>query len=272
MLGMIGRPYFTAVGVNGTAEATYSATFPKSNLFTNDYGRVMRTTSGAVGTYNITIDLGSAKSVNVIAFLWHNLRSTDTIQVLAGTTIAEANTGVSYASAALAAVTGTSGRETVMPYKFVHTLSVPVTARYWTIRVNVVGSAVPSGYVQASRAVVGRSTIFAIGPQRALLSANDLNQSVTLENGEVRGTEDDAAIRPIAGLSLKYAKESEIAEVVGAYTLGVGASKPMMVCTDLTAPNFQDVFVFGKPERVIQAVTEIYDVWEFDATVQSIGP
>jgi len=264
MLGMIARPY-SLIDSAGASNAT----FPKANLINNDYGRVGRTTSGAVMNYNWDYDLGVARPVDTIAVLWHNLRSGDTINIFGGT--AQGGSDV-YNSGVLPAITGTSNRDTPGPAKFLLTPSSTPTARYWRVRFGVVGTAHPDGFVQASRLFIGKRTIFQIGPQRAELGGVDLNQKIQLENGEERASEDSLLIRPTAQLDLRYAKETEMAEVLGKYTLGLGTSLPMMVVPDLTAAALQDMIVFGRPDAVMSLQSEIYDVWQFQARVRSLGP
>lgn len=250
----------------------FAAQFPKSNGLNNDYGRVFRTTSAAAGgTFSIGIDLGVAKPVDVLALLWHNLRSTDRVIFEAGNSAANAAAGLTYNSGELTAVTGSTTRDWTPPAKFLLTLASPVTARYWSITI-ISKTAHPDGFMQASRIFIGQGATFAIGAQKAQLGGKDMNAQVTTEVGETRSQEDQGLIRPVASLSFSYEKQTEMEQVLGQYTLGLGVSRPLLICPDLTTPYLQDNVVFGRAEQVLVHESSIYDVWSFDATVTSIGP
>lgn len=78
-------------------------------------------------------------------------------------------------------------------------------------------------------------------------------------------------IRPVVSLSFEYIKQSEMEQVLGQYTLALGVSRPMLICTDLTATTIQDNLAFGRPEKVLTMESSVYDVWSFEATVTSLG-
>jgi hypothetical protein len=269
MLGMLARPL--AITFSSGDSAATNATFPGANLLNNDYGRVARTTSGNVGTYNFVFDAGSAVTADAMAVLWHNLRSTDNIRVQGATSVANLTAGVGYDSGYLSAWTGTSKRDTPVAGKFLVSFATPQTYRYWRFVVQVVGTNLAAP-IQISRAALMKSTIFQIGPQRADLGAVDLNQKIELETGESRTTEDVHLIRPTCTLDIRYAKESEMSDFFGQYTLSMGVSKVMFICADLTAANLQDQIVFGRPEKIINLQSDTYDVWQLQAAVRSLGP
>lgn len=274
MLGMIGRPLLMTHVAGGTSEAAFSTEFPKLNALNNDYGRVARTTTAPSDTtLAFYWDLGATPpAVDFAAVLWHNLRAGDTIQVRGGTSLANVASGTGYISASLSAIVGTSGRDIAAPGKFLLTMSALQTYRYWGFFLTSVGSANPAGYLQVSRMLLGKKALFAVGPQRALYDANDFNSRIQLETGDERASEDTLLIRPIAQLDFGYAKESELAEVLGGYTLSLGTSRPMLICPDLTGTNLQDTIVFGRPEKVIAPSSDSYDIWKFQAQVRSLGP
>ena len=273
MIGMVARPFDMVMSAQ-TGDSASSGTYPKANLANNDYGRVWRNTSGAIATYQEMIDLGSAKSVDCLAVLWHNLRAGDQIRIRAGDTVANASAGTLYSGSANAAITGATQRDPDPGlYKHLLTLGTPIVARYWAFQFLVNGTVHPAGYIQASRLFVGKRHDFVIGPQRAELGAVDYNQKIQLETGEDRASEDSLLIRPMVSLDIRYAKESEMATFFGQYSLSLGVSKPMLISTDLTAAtNFQDQLAFGRPEKVMNMQSEIWDVWQFQAQVRSIGP
>lgn len=267
MLGMIAKPInYNLVGGNPAIAA-----FPQSNVANNDYGRVARITAETSGFFTIYMDMGFAATIDAMALLWHNLRAGDTIQVQGATSIANLDAGVGYNSGYMAAHTSFSARDYLVPGKFLITFA-PQTYRYWRFVIQVAGSALPGEYIQISRALIMKQAQFAIGPQRASIGAEDRNMKLQLESGEERSSEDMLLIRPICMLEFSYAKESELANVLGSYTLSMGSSKPMFICPDLTASNLQDTMVFGRPNKVIETSSDSYDIWKFQAQVTSIGP
>lgn len=269
-VGIIAKPY---VPVSVTPTGAFNAKFPANNVLNNDYGRVARSTSAAANAaVALTFDFGSAKPVDVIAVLWHNLRSTDTIVVQAATSVANLDAGTFLLSTSRSAVTGGTLRDYAIPGKMLLVLTSPISARYWRITLKSVGTANPNGYFQLSKAVFCRSATFAVGAQKATIGAKDMNTSITTEVGESRSQEDPLLIRPVCALGFDYAKQSEMEEVLGAYTLSLGVSRPMLICPDLSSNYLQDSIVFGRPEQVISHESTVYDVWSFEAVVTSIGP
>ena len=270
MLGMIARPY--AATLDAASDASQAA-FPRDNMLLNDYGRVFRSVNGNVQTLIYYFDLGVAKPVDVIAVLWHNMRTgIDKISIDAGATTADAANGVLYNGSLIDCLTGVSQRDFSVPGKWLVTLTNPVTARYWALRIQTNTSVNPDGFMQISRVFIGKKALFQIGPQQVQLNAVDLNQKIQLETGEDRSSEDPLLIRPITQLDFRYAKESEMDDVLAQYTLGMGVSLPMMVVPDLTASNLQDTIVFGRPEQIVALQSDTYDVWQFQARVKSFGP
>jgi hypothetical protein len=271
MLGMIARPMAMIPGFGMNVDANY----PQSNSCNNDYGRLTRTTTAVIGA-NLDFDFNlgaNPPSIDAVAVFWHNMSPGDTIQVF-GKTAADYS-GIGYSSSALTAVTGTSKRDIATPSKFLLTLPSSQTFQYWLFRfIPQAGSrAVSDGHIQFSRVALMKKCIFAIGPSKAEMTAIDMNQRIQMETGEERTSEDSLLIRPIAQLDLTYAKESEMREVLGAYALGLGTSKPMFVCPDITDSNgLQDLMTFGKPEQLISLQSDTYDIWRFQARVRSFGP
>ncbi len=269
MLGMIARPRnYTAVVASSNV---FQGAFPITNISNNDYGRVGRLVAATSGTYQLQLDLGaSPPPIDVASILWHNLVVGNTIQVR-GSNNSNVLGNVQYDSGVLAAITGASTRDVPAPSKFLLTMSAIQTYRYWHFTFNL-AIAPAVGYIQMSRVLLMKKAVFAIGAQRAELGAVDMNQRIELESGDERSTEDTLLIRPTAALDMRYAKETEMQDVLGQYTLGMGTSKPMMVVVDLTNPYLQDQIVFGRPDKIMNLQSDIYDIWSFQASVKSIGP
>jgi hypothetical protein len=272
MIGLIAKPHpMTVIDQS----PVFLAALPASNMQNNDYGRVGKTNAlAANGIVYVTLDLGAPMPVDVLGVLWHNMVAANQIQFQASsswTSNANFDANIIYDSGFSGAQTGLTQRETMQFWKHVRTLQNTVTARYWKVIFKATTTALPAGLL-ASRVFIGRQAQFAIGPQKATLGAIDKNVSVTTEIGETRSQEDPTLIRPVAALSFSYAKQSEMETILGQYTLSLGTSRPMMVCTDLTSPFLQDNLVFGRPEQVVSHESDIYDVWSFEAVVPSIGP
>jgi hypothetical protein len=266
MIGLIARPYAMTYVNNGSG---FDANFPPSNLTNNDYGRVTRITQGGSASgVRYVFDLGQVRSVDVLALLWHNLGSNGDDRIrFVGTNNPDGFSNPIYDSGYVLPRTGTTARETLQLWKTVLTLPADYAARYWSIEYSLPANRT----TQASRFFVGKGAKFAIGPQKASLGAKDMNANVTTEVGETRSQEDPSLIRPVVSLSFEYGKQSEMEQVLGQYTLSLGVSKPMLICTDLTSPYIQDNTAFGRPEKVVQLDSAVYDVWSFEAVVPSLG-
>lgn len=266
MIGLIARPYPSSISV---ATPGYDLpAFPASNAANNDFGRVFsyRRAAQGIDGIDLIVDLGSPKSVDVIALLWHNISSSPV--VIRASNSPDGMTAALY-SGSFSSTTGSTRRD-VLPFsKMLITLPNAVAARYWRIGLPADGN----GKINSvSRIFVGKGAKFAIGPQKALLGAKDMNASIITETGETRQQEDVTLIRPVVSLSFEYAKLTEMEEILGQYTLGLGTSKPMLICTDLTTQYIQDNVAFGRPEKVIALESTMYDIWSFEAVVTSIGP
>jgi hypothetical protein len=264
MIGLLAKPWPMTVS---TVSGGYDAAFPPSNLTNNDYGRVVQVTNPNPDNGTAyTFDLGVAREVDVLAVLWHNLKGASIIHY-SGSNNPDGITNAVYDSGFIPATTGQTQRESLTLFKNLVTLPNPVVARYWRLEFSVLANTVNV----ISRFFVGKGAKFAIGPQKATLGAKDMNANVTTEVGESRSQEDQNLIRPAVSLSFEYAKQSEMEKILGQYTLALGVSKPMLICTDLTTPYIQDNVAFGRPEKVVTLESSIYDVWSFEAVVTSLG-
>jgi hypothetical protein len=266
MIGLLAKPWDMTVA--STSGAAFNSLYPATNAVNNDYGRVVRTVGLAAGnTSTIVFDLGTARAVDCLALLWHNMVPGDSINWQASDTAAF--TAVQYQSGNLGPITGQTARDSMLLAKQLLTLANPVTQRYW--RVVLTTSGAKASGIQFSRAFVGKSQQFIVGPQKASLGAKDLNSSVTTETGETRSQEDSGLIRPVVSLSFSYNRMSEMEQLIGQYTLTLGVSKPALICTDLTTAFIQDNIAFGRLEKVVTMESDVYDVWSFEAVVTSLG-
>lgn len=270
-IGMIAKPYVSSYVPAAAQNAPWLAAFPGTNLDNNDYGRVAQSlaSGGSVTViYYVVIDLSYAQPVDTLALLWHTMPFNTTVTISYSST----NTASGWTTAAtdLPARTGGTGRDRLDLWKFVATLPTPVSARYWRFAITM-----PTGtgtyQWSVSRAVVGLRAQFDIGAQKATLGAKDMNANVTTEVGETRSQEDPNMIRPVVALSFSYARQSEMERLMGGYTLSLGVSRPVLICTDLTSSYTQDNVAFGRLEKVLTHESDFYDVWSFEAVVTSFG-
>lgn len=268
MIGLIAKPWPKTL--TSQSGVTVASGFPVINVLNNDYGRVLVTNDGQAVNAGLLMrfDLCAKLPVDVIALLWHNLPSTGRVNVYGSDAANLSSAELVIDSAPVK--TGDSFRDLLVLRKTLYTLPSPKAYRYWQIEIYP-----PSGgnlsNCSLSRVFIGLGAKFVIGFQKAVLSAKDMNAKVTTEVGEDRSQEDSRLIRPVISLSLEYAKQSEMEQVLGQYTLGLGVSKPLLVCTDLTTPTLQDNVAFGRPDKVIALESSIYDVWSFEAVVTSLG-
>ncbi len=132
----------TAVAA-GTTTLTSSAdaTYPATNLKILPISKTWRSVAGVLSNVDITMDFGSAQSVNLLALINHNLTSTATIAVAAGTT-----SGVSNYSNTIA----------WRKYDAFLYLTVSQSYRYWRIRIT--DSASTDNYIEAGYVIAASAT------------------------------------------------------------------------------------------------------------------
>lgn len=130
---------------------TASATYPASNLKLLPVTKVWRSTSVAAAQ-DIALDLGSAKSITLLALVNHNLTSAATIAIDAGTTAAVANYS-----------TTMTWRE-LLAFKYIAAQSY----RYWRLRIT--DTANTDGYIEVGYVMVGTATAPSFGIRMPMTS------------------------------------------------------------------------------------------------------
>ncbi len=141
----------TAVAAATTlAASSADTTYPATNLKVLPIATAWRSAVGVISAVDITMDFGTAQSVNLLAILNHNLTSTATIAVAAGTTSAVSNYSTTIAWRKYDAFTY---------------LAASQSYRYWRIRITDSASTdnyIETGYVIAANATQ-LATSFAYG-------------------------------------------------------------------------------------------------------------
>lgn len=144
----------------GSATLTVSSedsAYPKANLALLPISKTFRTTgSSPASSQTILMDFGSAQSVDLVAVINHNLSSTATITVRAGTT-----TGVSDFSQSI------TWRERTV-YAVLTSLQ---SYRYWRIDLNDPFNT--NGFLEIGYISIGNSTSYSFGPLYGTLVSTD---------------------------------------------------------------------------------------------------
>lgn len=261
MTSILAIPVDTVPTISGGTVAAGSRT----NMLSNRYGLVCRFTISTTlaATVDIDFDFGAAITADTIAVLWHNLRSTDSFIVTAGTTAG--------ASDVLAATTingwGSTEKNTSAAAKAWKVLSTPKTARYWRIRIST-ASGLPAGYAEISRVVFANRHNFAVDYSTLELVEDDRSRVEQAEYGE-----DVEDVRRISfGWRAKW-KFGTLAEMAATHQRLVmrGRAKPIFFLPMPDEANAQDLAAFGFMRNPAKTASSAYDLWElaFDVISQA---
>lgn len=260
MISVLSIPHdLTSSMVTGTAVTAGSL----ANLVSNRVGLVARWSSAA-GTKTINIDLGSAKTVGVVAALWSNLRSTDKVRIKAGTSSGGSQT---YDSGEIGAWYSTV-KKTSAGTKSMLVLPSPISARYWTIELIVKTSALPEGYTELSRIFLGERIEFSVDYTTIDMLDDDRGGVDRSDYGE-----DIEDVRRVSfGWRPRWRYGSQ-AEMLSAHRLLVmrGSTKPILFCpmTADIAADAQDLIAFGKLRSPARTASAVYDIWEMSFEIYS---
>jgi hypothetical protein len=148
---------------------SWVATLPLANLATDPLYRVARSTDDATASTTFDVDLGTARTINVVAIPRHNLQSAATIRVRGSTVANFASTvydsGVvdvwpeqwppnvlpaGHPNAATRKLTNAQIAQ--RRWAWTHVLPAPAVARYW--RLDIDDTTNTDGYVQLHRLVL----------------------------------------------------------------------------------------------------------------------
>ncbi len=122
------------------AATSVNVTYPSANLKTLPISKTWKSQTGVLSNVDITLDFGSASTVNLIGLINHNLTATATIAVAAGTSAAVSN----YSTTIL-----------YRQYDAFTYLASGQSYRYWRIRITDTASTdnfIEAGYVIAANA------------------------------------------------------------------------------------------------------------------------
>lgn len=175
-------------GATITANSEASGLVSASNLLFIQPSRKWR--SNGLGTLQLTIDAGTAKSWDTVALLHHNGSPAGTIQIFAGDNAGTLFSAPSYTSA-------------VKDMRFPGDLSVFLDYHAWLyegsvrshryIGLQILDGTNPAGYIEAGVVVVGVKFMPGIGPEiGAKTGRDDPSSMIRLLNGE-------AIVRPKRG-------------------------------------------------------------------------
>jgi len=162
--------HLSNLAANGTGTITTTSdtsAYPIANITGLPISKAWRSATGVISNVDILIDFGSAQSINLLALINHNLTSTATIAVAAGTT------------------TGVSNYSTTISYRqydaFTY-LSAAQSYRYWRIRIT--DSSSTDNFIEAGYLIAASATKLASTFQYGWTQAdNFVNNAVTSEFG-----------------------------------------------------------------------------------------
>lgn len=214
-------------------------------------------------TGSFVIDLGpDPVEYDTIALVGSNLRATDTIRVITSTT-PDGNDG--YDGDRVNAWSGKKPRQ--LTAKTIIKLSTVQTERY--IRVSIIATGHPAGYVQAQRMVVGKA-VSTIGIKfGAKMNIDDL--SVITQNEE--STSIDRRARKLGwDISTTSISDQSWREEWAPLLLEVGSSSGLLFVRDESAPDtWQTDSVYGRITSKAYGEAEGYDWWTFSGTILSFA-
>ena len=260
LLGIAADPAATGYSVPATFPVLTAGSL--ANLLSNRVGQVARFGTGAIGAYNIDVDLGVARSVGIGAILWSNLRTGDTIRVTGG-----ASVGATTVDSGTVAAPYSTSTSTSFATKSVGLIGGGnASYRYWRFTMNVNGSALPEGYLQISRLLLAEKIDFAVDYSQIDLLDDDRGQVDRSDYGE--DIEDVRRVTFGWRVRWRYGSQAEMLSIHQRMTM-LGNTKPILFCPIPTASNAQDLLAFGKLKSAAKSGSQVYDIWELSLDVYS---
>lgn len=173
------------------SNGSWTAGLPLANLKDGNIDKVARTSNALAASTLFAADLGAAYLLRAVALVNHNLSTTATVQVKAGTAAPDASnnfsTGQVYDSTALTAKQLTFVGDVPSDWGAQYNIIVPfnaITARYVTVTVVDTGNA--SGYVQIGRLFVANGLQPTVNPEYGLQDGrDDLSTFMRARSGKV---------------------------------------------------------------------------------------
>lgn len=257
LLGTINR--LDAATLSG---GSWMSTLPLTNLQDRRLSRLARSNNLLAASTTLTLDLGQARSVGVLALVAHNLSVTSTIRVL-GDDAADFVTPV-YDSGNVAIWPagvvpqsllewaddnfwlGTVSQEAIAGYNapFVLLPASAQTLRYW--KISIIDSSNPSGYVQIGRIFIGTAWQPAVNASYgAGLGYEDPSQIETSLSGEE--VFDVRRRRRTHRFELGFLSQSEAIDSVLSLQRQQGQTGEVLIVPDITdSTNLSKVSFFGR--------------------------
>lgn len=231
-----------------------------ANLLSNRVGQVVRFGTGTVASNYIDIDFGAARTLSFVALLWSNLRSTDSISVLASTTAAHSGDVLNVAISPFYS----SSKVTSVGTKSVATFTA-TSARYWRVRLDC-ATVHPDGFIQASRLTMGDKIDFAVDYSQLDLLDDDRGMVDRSDYGE--DIEDQRRISFGWRVRWRFGSQAEMLATHQRMVM-LGNTKPIVFCPIPSAANAQDLLAFGKLKSAAKSGSQVYDIWELSFDIYS---
>lgn len=257
LLGTINR--LDAATLSG---GSWMSTLPLSNLQDRRLSRLARSTDLAAASTTLTLDLGQARSVGVLALVAHNLSVTATVRVLGADAAGFASPIYDSGNVAVwpAGVIpqsllewaddnfwlGTVSQEAIAGYNapFVLLPASAQTLRYW--KISITDTSNPAGYVQIGRVFIGTAWQPAVNVSYgAGLGYEDPSQIEASLGGEE--VFDVRRRRRTHRFELGFLSQSEAIDSVLSLQRLQGQTGEVLIVPDVTdSTNLSKVAFFGR--------------------------
>lgn len=257
---ILATPVFSDLATLTGSESVGDMTI--SNLNKRSLKRKYRTLE--LSSVVINVDLGSVRNVNFFALIAHNLTSSATITVQAGSTdaVTDYNTG------ALSGITGNdAGFEQQSFYKF---LMSGQRFRYW--RFTISDASNPDNYIQIGR----------------LYLSNAFQPTINIDYGVSWGFEDRSLIsetvsgevvplvrpkRKMCDWSLSFGSESEMFGTLFDIDRLRGMSKDVIFIEDPEATTYaQHKFIYGLMSELNQIINGAFQLYQKQYKIKELSP
>lgn len=233
--------------VGSSENSSYVAT----NVVTSNYGNVWRSTAAGAGAQTLTVDLGSAQTIDAVGLGNINFRSTATVTIAAHTS--DAWGGPDFGPEAITA-TGLDG----IRRSLYHSLSSSTSKRYWQISITDNGN--PDGFLEVGRWFMGEKV--------ALTDSFDANITINHKFGsvELRTEYDQAYVfsrdrsvdLSLAWTNIQAATRSELLTLFRAVSQN---GKPFFFVFDTTDPA--EAYYVRMSNQGIQETKVDFNVYRF---------
>lgn len=234
---------------------------PAANLRVDEPGMVWRSADLTSVYLKMQLD-GSAW--DTIALVGCNLRSTDTIRIRAGasSTVVDGTTSLTV-DQTFNAWSGTSPTAGALSFKL---LAAAVTSPF--VRIDITSSANPSGYVQASRLVIGKRVItdgVSIGAEQTFEDMSNIEEGLGFT------TVDEYGVRIGWKVTLEGISDAEYNNIWFPFLRKVGRNKGFVFIPDDNSPYTQTQSVFGRITSNAKGSSPVADYNAVELSILSIS-